>query len=237
MTNPRYCLWLDFETNGDSLTSVEVPEIAWALTTRDDPGFPIIAMGHYLVRLSRVGYENMPAIVAQMHKDSGLLNDLETKDTIPAKRLDLVDAMMFNEVYGKVPENAEVILAGAGVSHFDNTILRGYFPLVYNGLHGYNSRETGYLKQTMDVSIFGRFMESFGYFVPRPGHPDVTMPLEWTKDGAFYASHMVPHRAMYDVLYAIGTARYFKRQILNWETQANRLKFYLDEVKRESESD
>jgi Oligoribonuclease (3''->5'' exoribonuclease) len=125
---PIALLWVDLETTGLEVVTKsrqdQVIEVAAMVTTFDlDP----IAGYHDVVRLTKTGVERIKSneYVLNMHKKNGLLRDAATtKNTLAEVEENILNMLAINTTFNK----GELMLAGSGVGHFDNAIIREQMP-------------------------------------------------------------------------------------------------------------
>lgn len=148
-----YYLWLDLETTGLE-DGDNVLEIGAAIT---GPSMQPLTWFHTYVE-EPDNFMYMSDRVAQMHAESGLLDDREAGDRLNewrawARLLDLIEAT--------VPPDADLVLAGSGVCHFDRRVIARSCPDL-------DERLTYY---TLDVGVLRRALRLVGVDLPHePTH-------------------------------------------------------------------
>jgi oligoribonuclease len=131
-------VWIDCEMTGLDVTIDELVEVAVVITDYDliavDPGFSVV------IKPDQSAWDNMGEFVRNMHKQSGLLEDIP-------KGVSLADAeFAVNEYILKyVPTPQTAPLAGNTIGT-DRTFLAKYMPRVDSHLH-YRSIDVSSIKE------------------------------------------------------------------------------------------
>lgn len=149
--------WTDEESTGLSLDD-HVLEVAVVFT---DSNLRELGSFETLVRPQPSTFARIHAdpIVAQMHRSSGLLAELEANaDTLPT--LDEVEEMFLEEIGRHAGADRLVMMAGGGVSHFDIGHLGHWMPRLGHRLH-YGTVDIsdvvrGYVAATRNLTTFAK---------------------------------------------------------------------------------
>lgn len=128
MSHPNLLLWLDLETTGLTLED-SIVEVGCVLTTRSAPWAEITSYSA-VVRPPGEWEAALPDAVAEMHTATGLLDDVRVSDyTIEQAERDIIEMLRNHGTPG------EFILAGSGIGHFDDWMIRAKMPDLDGWLH------------------------------------------------------------------------------------------------------
>lgn len=194
MTTPaelreNWLLWLDLETTGSNVDKDCIIEVGCVLTTWD-----LEELGEFqsLVAPSAQGLGRMMMnqVVREMHEKNGLLQELldagAPKFPAGLPTVHNVTKLVLDwlQIHG-IPEKS-LILAGAGVGHFDKRFIDRYMPQL--------SRWMKYW--TLDISVARRAYEL------------------WTGKQLLDEEGDKVHRALDDVRYCLAEAEAFKNLLM-----------------------
>lgn len=174
-------LWTDLETTGSDVAKDCIIEVGMVLTTAD---LEEISTFSSLVKPTDAGLGRlmMNEIVRGMHQNNGLLDEI-IKMGKDAPRVDEVARGILKWLEGSNAPQGKVVLAGSGVGHFDRAFIQKYMPQVMNFLRYW----------VIDVGVIRRGMELW---------TEVELPVK-QEDKA--------HRALADVRFCLGEARFFQQ--------------------------
>jgi oligoribonuclease (3'-5' exoribonuclease) len=124
LTLHRHVLWLDLETTGHDQFQDLILEVAGILTPRDC-GRELMSFVA-VAEPERVDWKDLMAPeVRAMHEKSGLVEAIESG---VGEALDDIESRLIERITGTTLSTDHVILAGAGVSHFDRRFLIQQMP-------------------------------------------------------------------------------------------------------------
>lgn len=144
--NYKYMLWVDLETTGTDERMDSIIEFGWILT--DSVGV-LMNEGATVIQPSSSGLHRLyygPRVVFEMHRDNGLLLDLRNGEDI--HKFDRRFSAFLLEA-GLHRGNA--ILAGSGVSHFDDRFLKVQLPMIRNRL-AYPCLDVGQFRRVLKLA-------------------------------------------------------------------------------------
>jgi oligoribonuclease len=177
----NWLLWLDLETSGSDVDKDCIIEVGCVLTTWD-----LEEMGEFQSLVAPtpegLGRMMMNDVVRNMHEKNGLLQELLDTGAAKLAPIHKVTSFLLEwlKVHG-IPEKS-LILAGAGVGHFDKRFIDKYMPQLSN-----------YMKYwVIDISVARRAYEL------------------WTGKRILEEEEDKAHRALDDVRYCLKEARAFK---------------------------
>lgn len=146
-----FFLVLDLETTGLDETAPYASILEFgAYLTRDDQALTLVADATTLVRPPMVdeAWVNMHPAVRDMHTTSGLWNDVTTRpDAAMIGDLDNQLVAWLNGLTG----TARIVLAGSGVSHYDQRWLRAFMPALHRRLT-YWSVDAGVMRRMLEFA-------------------------------------------------------------------------------------
>lgn len=229
MSEPRkYLCWVDLETTGSDENSL-VLEIAVVIT---DDNLKVLFQSTEMIHHNNttqsgvrlfmpmfpiVDAITIPDVVNQMHYDSDLWYDYDNPANFKfpsCRAYDLwlskqITNLIYNQDVWLNNESYTLTLAGSGVSHFDWYFIKRDFPSLWERLNGYTDSGMP-TKPTFDIGVLRRICK----FINWPKH--YGWPNDWSELNSpepRTAYTLRPHRALYDVLYAIETLKWFEHQL------------------------
>lgn len=129
VTAATHYLWLDLETTGLELSRDRIMEVAAIFTGTD-----LVELGrnHIVLPLDDIGWERLRGnpFVLGMHAKSGLLAECAERKDVDGHALHTADRYLADLIGRLVPAGVEanIRLAGSGVSHFDLAFVRRWMP-------------------------------------------------------------------------------------------------------------
>ena len=160
---PTILLWIDIETT-DATPDAQLLEL-YACWTEDGPN--LIMLGEYHALSPAKPRMRMAPEVEAIHRESGLLEDLEANWAPPTDSDEWTDATLMhlwleNRRIAR-EQNANVTLAGSGIAHFDVPWLRA---------HKYGDRLVADCTYwLLDVGILRRTLAAAGITIPEETEP------------------------------------------------------------------
>ena len=183
-------LWLDLETTGLDCYSDRIMEVAAILTGTD-----LVELGrnHVVLPLDDTAWDRLRsnAFVFGMHAKTGLLAECAETKNVDGQALHAADHYLSLVICRLIPDGVEanIRLAGSGVSHFDLAFVRRFLP------------------KTMQLLDWRPFdvgqMEEWFVHCGLPTYDD-TYPGEKARK---------THRAMDDIEYHLSEARWYVQQL------------------------
>lgn len=246
---PDLFLWLDCETTGLNPDTDAVLEVAWCFTDSELTMVTPLHSRYTNLRPSTVGWafagrpvdwSNLPPVVAEMHATSGLAEQWMAanashiavlRHSAELHRLiadDFEDAAV---QVGAEPGDCRIVLAGRGVSHFDNRVLARHRVMCFDQVDDTDAPiNVAYFQH--DVSVAARVLgiQTSALHLGLDGQPfrvvacqegvvdDACTHLLKQADGPkeFDLKGLVPHRAADDVVEALVTARLLRAEYTPW---------------------
>ncbi len=192
----EFLLWFDCETTGLDPDELTVLEVAWTVTNAD-----LVQLTPLRQRYTRLGpgrgsragtfspFDNtwegghfMSDVVADMHKNSGLRDQWRAackrnpRSILTSGRA--LETLILEDVDAVAAADDRVVLAGAGVSHFDNHVLAKHCPGLQGSLPVQPTDPRPMAYYTIDSSVAWRAL----------GKPDTSEVRGW-RDDPFRTRH------------------------------------------------
>lgn len=160
MAEPTRLLWLDLETTGLDRHHDHILEIGCVMTNR-----VLEKKGQFARVIRHDPLPPMPDVVVRMHEKSGLL-ELLTADH--AEPLAVAEQSLLDWMERMGCEDGRTMLAGTGVSHFDQFFIERLMPEVWKKLH-YGLIDVGVLRRFTELTV-GREVAGSLTAQPEIGH-------------------------------------------------------------------
>lgn len=124
MPEATHLCGFDLETAGLDELTCPILEVGVIITTMDAPAFTQVAEAQFLIRPSNPNWvDNMPAVVRDMHTETGLIADVEDRG-LAREQVDVLLA----ELLERFAAPHYFMSFGSGVSHFDRRFVKQQLP-------------------------------------------------------------------------------------------------------------